>query len=169
MQSKPDPYEWVAEKLDLCYKVCNKVCRKRIHLVDDMFSEVVLEYIPRIIDCWKPELSTLTSHVRARLRMYGSKWLNHPQTNRASLIPGKSTVPLDKVDTYQVDETTSIEEADNVEYLMRSLTGYERRVVSLHVLWGLTFADIAKKVGVNKDKIAKVYQEAISKCVTTNT
>ncbi|KKN77729.1 hypothetical protein LCGC14_0357030 [marine sediment metagenome] len=160
MDDKPEPYQWIADNLPLCYKVCHKVCRERAHLVDDMFSEVVLDRVPGIIERWIPEKSKLSTWVFNNLKWHCYTWLNRR---------GQCVVSLD-AEFYSIEdkisETFDMDDADNVQYLMRSLTGYERRIVTLHVLYEQTFAEIAKRVGVRPWKIAKVYQEAIAKCST---
>lgn len=155
MTTKPDPYEWIAENLGLVYHICRGACKGRYDLVEDLYSEVALEKIPGIVERWDPKVGTLNTFLYRNLRWYMHTWMikRLPQSGEdLELLEGSSTLMSD------------FEGQEEVQYLLKALTGYERRIVKMHLLEGKTFLQIGQEVGYSKSAIIKHYQKAIAVC-----
>lgn len=110
-------------------------CRGRYDLLDELWSEVVLERVPRIYVLHGDN----PSKVANSLRWYVFKYMNkrYDDETPCSNLPEPS---------YTVEH----EDKDEVQYILDSLDPYDASLLELYFMYELTYQEIADEIDVSK-------------------
>lgn len=93
----------------------------------------------------------------------GRAWILQIAKNHAlnELKKRKPTTPLDDVELVAKEETLA--ENGVMEAMERALSAEERRIVTLHVLWGYKHREIGKILGLPTGTVTSKYKRSIEK------
>lgn len=118
---------------------------------DDMYSEVVVWRMARIIETWEEDKGPLTAHVFRSVRWYCFKWIKKFNKHR---LPEYIDSP--------VSHTSEVEVSD----LLSMLDEADARIIRQHVIEGYNLQELARAYGVARPTIRKRIDEALGRART---
>lgn len=137
-----DPYEFIVLHTPALRRLCRSKCRGRFDLCDDLWSECVVERMPSIFKRYDGSLgASQLTHAYACLKWYMWKWMNRFERSGHGELR----------DVGRADKSLlNLDSKDEVQYLLRGLSEYDRLVITLYHIEGLTFKEIGEHLGVCK-------------------
>jgi len=168
--------DFVAANVDeikrMLYRLCNYMHSKKHNcnspnldsiavenLVDDVFSECVLEKCEVIYRKYNPAIGTLRGFMFAQLQLYARKWFqslrareNRLQSIHAEVDNGEETTThlaemLQSKDETSARALSALIDSEEVIFLLAQLSEYEARLLRMHAAYGQTFEEIATRLG----------------------
>lgn len=138
--------------------LCRQMCRGRIDLCDDLYSEI----IDRVHDVYKNYDGTsasLKTHMYKNLRWYLWKWMN--RRGRKYAEREQESLP----EEYDVAGAASLnlDDADEVNVILSRLSDYDRLLLMMYHMQGLTFQEIGTVIGATKGTVRNHYLKALER------
>lgn len=135
-------------------------CRGRKELIDEIFSDVVLHYTENAFRTFDPTKGqTLYQHVMHTLRWYVGKWLNKrlrnmrretSETDLSNGEPGETVLRELAIAKSGEPGGDALDNAEIVRKILANVPEYERALLMLRHVAGLSFPEIAKRLGVSE-------------------
>lgn len=143
-----DPWEYIILKEKQLRYLCLVGSRGRPDLADEIWTDVILDKVPRCIELWDEE-RPLWTYVKANIRAYIWKYVNKKFAQ----------APVEQLNERHV----------NVEYdarlrvieIMESLTESSREILYLKHMQGLTTEELSVYYGVSMGKAHMMYHAAL--------
>lgn len=140
-------------------------CRGRFDLCDDIWCDVIVARTEQCMSTWDEALgSSLKQHVFRALKWYVFKWLNkqlHLRYVEGQLAARHS--PLYDETACSFTPFVDFERSDEVQYILSQLDEYDRSLLELYHLGGLTFEAIGDILNVSKGTARNHYILALEK------
>lgn len=159
--------EFIEDYYNELHGLVANCCRKQLHLVDEIFSDVVLEYTDNALatyDATKGQ--SVKQHVFHTLKFYIAKWFDRPLKSHERLLTFTDIAnhtfkneyeddSIDKVNeiknTFADKELPSHESAiidkEQVQIIMESLSAYDKNLLYLRFVLEWTYEEIANELG----------------------
>lgn len=136
-------------------------CRGQHELIDDIFSDVVLHYTENALRTYNPTKGqTLYQHVMHTLRWYVRKWLvkrlknMQRETSETDLSndDGSGENVLRNIAATKTNFAfgDALDNRETVQKILGSVPEYERALLILRHVAGLSFPEIAKRLNVSE-------------------
>lgn len=141
-------WEFIELYHDSLRGLVKRTCRGRYDLMEEIWSDVIIARTQECIDTWDGVSSALRTHVFGNLRWYIWKWLNFQCTRMGRETPvGELPKCLpSREDGNLID----LERHEVVQIILDRLPEYERGLLTLYYLEGLSFEEISEVLGTCK-------------------
>lgn len=159
-------WEWILLHETEIRAMLARMCRKRYDLLDELWSEVIIEKCEQCMNAFDPchpSHASLKTYMMRNLQMYTWKWMNRlgrPHRERGfqslSLFFDKRDSPHGKV----VIEKQKHDDVDEVKTILDQLDEYDRTLLELRHIHDLTFQEIADVIGVSAKTTARIHYRA---------
>lgn len=128
-------------------------------LADELMSDVVLERLPRIIELWQVngDGRPLKPYVNNTVMLYCWKYV---------MIKRRKTLqelPEDYGLCASVNDPSTLEHDEEVDYLLSCLSDDERQLVYLNVVHGYSYKTLADMTGISRVKISAIVRDALER------
>jgi RNA polymerase sigma-70 factor (ECF subfamily) len=132
--------------------------------VEDIAAEVLVQFVADDYKCFRKfrGKASLATYVTVIARRTCVHELNRRQTVRNDIRQGVSKVESEPVDESEA-ATKGVESLEEVERLLRKLSGKEREIVRLYYLQGRTYEEISTEVDVPVNSIGTILYRARKK------
>lgn len=152
-------WDFILENHDALHRLARRMSRGDKVLEEDIMSDVVPTYVPAAINTWDPTKRSLQGHVMYTVRMYAWKYSNYRHS------PGDVSVEVLSDSGYdpsaRLSETDMLELREEVGYILELLPPYERGLLSMYHLCGLTHEEMAGVLEVSKHTARLHYHRAL--------
>ena len=161
IESKPldiDPeireaaWEFILAEQSALERLCQLMSRGSSQLAEDLMCDVVYHYVPAAMNVWDPTKSSMRGHVMRSLKLYMWKYANY------RFAPGESEVPEEHPSR---DPTLELDLNDEVRYILENMPPYERSLLSMYHLCGMTHEEMAGVLEVSKGTARTHYNRAL--------
>ena len=152
-------WRYVIEREEWLRNICSQSCRGCFHLVDEIYSDVVFVRVPRMVDeTFIPELGVpLDAYIKRNLRWYIFKYLNARMEVYATECDDVTEIETEPF--YYVDRSTF----DTVQDIMKGLDDYDKHIMYLHVVEGMSFTDMSALLDTPRSTVRLHYLRALEK------
>lgn len=160
--------DWVDEiwraNAQRIYKLCLMKCESKED-ADDLFQEVALRFCKNAdrLDVSVPVFSWLaTVMFRCRSDFYKKKMQSVPvlcEPEAEYVCDVEDLIPERKNE----DELDELSVKKEFDYLIQDLTPYEKMLIELSVVGGMTMEEMSRILGISKASVARRRMEAIKK------
>jgi len=161
-------FDFILEHESTLRGTLRNCCRKQFHLLDDLWSDVVIECVPRAINTYDPTKGELLWHVCHTVRWYTMKWLNRRLRDGEREVaislfsPGDTPIwdslyvlqPVNYDTAALQDKTIAVDsrldaigDRELVQTILRELSEYDRTLIHLYYVLGWTYGEIASQLG----------------------
>ena len=157
-------YQLIVEKhWKRIYKTAETIARNygKLHLVDDMFSDVIVNNAETIYKSFDAKRGDdIEQFMLTRFRYYFRKWLSNYCKH------GSDDVSLQDIDPKSVattlEESSALDAADEVKGLIGVIADkVDRRLVILKASYGYTFEELSKLLETPESTIRVRYNELL--------
>lgn len=142
-----EAWKWLTEHEVEVRNLTYKACRGAEYLCDELM-EVVYDRIIRIHDLYDASFDVpRDAYMYIQLKWYLWKWMNKNYRKLA-------VVPLSD-DIGQYEDDAKLDTADEVQFLLDQLSPYDRELIVLRHLGGLTYEAMGEVLNVTKTTARK--------------
>ncbi len=137
-------WEFIIEHRAMLYGLCKAMSRGRDDMIDELWSNVVVDRIEAVCATYNSEHgsgASLKHHVQTNMRLYMWKYMNKTTRNE--------TVALAAADEPSIEFPDDLETNDQVSNILEQLDEHDRYVLLLYHKEQLTFGEIAELLGSN--------------------
>lgn len=121
-------------------KLIRRLCKYISYDREDELWDVAVDKVPRIVELFDPSRGlTLRGWVMNSLRRYLWKWMRKEGKRQARLEP--------LYDEHGTEATFELDDKDVVYSVMEKLSPYDRQLLTLHLVAGKSFQEIADMLG----------------------
>lgn len=163
-------FDFIIEHEQTLRGILRNCCRKQFHLLDELWSDVVLECVPRAFRTYDPNKGELLIHVYHTVEWYVTKWFTK-QFARVEREPLLSDFSLGgyshrdynaRVRDECIDQRLgSVADRETVQTILGKLNEYDRTLLHLHYVLGWTYVAIAEHIGCAEKTIRTQCDNAI--------
>jgi len=158
-------WEFVVQHEAELRRMCRRAVKQRLDLEEDLYSAVVIDRAESIYNTYDPDHPSgapLKTHMFINMRLYAHKWMATQGRPRAA----RFDVQLSDGHDVRTEENADLAEREWVEVLLSRLDVYHQRIVRLYHWEGLTFQEIAHRLGYSAKGTARNhYIEALEQIV----
>jgi DNA-directed RNA polymerase specialized sigma24 family protein len=147
-------WEYIELKHDMLRRVIARASGGRRDVEDEMFNDVCTLAVPRALRTYDSSKASLDTHVRTAVKCYALKWWASRRRYYALHRPEGAG---ERVYVVDLDGVAGVVER------LESLTPYDRGLVVLKHLMGLTFEEMAEVLEVGKSTARLHYEAAMAK------
>jgi RNA polymerase sigma factor (sigma-70 family) len=131
-------------------RVLRNSCRGHHELLEDLYDEVVLHYVPRLFETYDVGKGDIKQYVLRSLRWYCFKWMNRRAQDKTRHY--EDVYVHDPEDGHlSVDLGTR----DQVQSILTGLSEYNRFLLVSYYLGSMTYQEIAETLGLAKSTVRK--------------
>ena len=165
-------WEWILLHEADIRAMLARTCRKRYDLIDDLWSEVIVEKCEQCMNAYDPHhpsRASLKTYMMVNLRMYVWKWVNRlgrPHRERGFVSLEKWSHTTNKYDVEQgpfakvIDAKQKHDDIDEVNSILEQLSEYDRYLLELKHIHDLTFDEMAEIIDVSAKTTARNHYRA---------
>lgn len=146
---RPDPWEYIIAKESQLRYLCRAGCRGRLYLIDDLWTDVILDKVPRCIEMWDCE-RPLWTYVSSNIRAYIWKYMNKALRTAAVEVLNERHTSVEYDTRLRVIE------------IMESLSDKAREILYLKHIQGFTTEELSVYFDVSMGTAHKMYHEALN-------
>jgi RNA polymerase sigma factor (sigma-70 family) len=159
-------WQWVLDHWVDLRRLCRRSCGRRLDLLEEMCSDVVVARVPRILELYDPTMGPLWGKVRKDVLWYcykfkrrGAKILRREASNELLRHRDRELPDQHVVESIERNEDPYGDQ--RVQELLIVLPEQLRSIVFMHDVMGLRFRDIAEELDSSKSVVLRRYHEAM--------
>lgn len=154
-----DGWTWLVENEDLVRRLCVRSARDRKDFIEEMWA-VAVDRVQRAYELWVEELSPLQGHMYRTLKWY--MWKRYVKLHELE----QECLQLDyagNIASRQRSASENLEVKDQVYCILQKLDEYDRRLLVMHHVMELNFAEMGDALGMSKSCARVHYLKALEK------
>lgn len=149
-------------------------CRQQYHLLDEIWSDVVLVAVPRAMKTFDPEKGDFDRHINHTVKWYVYKWLNarlkrndkEPSLSNFVYINRKQKeMDLQRGTVlyieYEDKSLSSVSERETVQTILERMPTYERSLLHLRIVLEWSYVEIARRLETDEITARKECDNAL--------
>jgi RNA polymerase sigma factor (sigma-70 family) len=156
--------EYVAEHIisirEMLFRICTYM--QRPDLVDDVFSECILEVANRVYDKYDCSIGTRDGFMFAQFQLYARRWFQSLRTRQSRFVAMDDDAERARVALHDAGISALLTREQVILY-MAKLTAHEERIVRMHIGYDQSFDEIAERLGGGVSTIRVTFNAAMER------